>query len=240
MSGPDAEHILVVEDEQHLAIGIKYNLEAEGYCVSIAKDGPSALALIDEHPGGVDLVILDLMLPCMSGYAVCEALRSAGRQLPILILSARTLAEDRTRGFDVGADQYLMKPFDLGELISRVRNLLRLYNQRTGPSSGRTSRAATVQFGNARIDFETFEVTVAGQPLRMTHLEMKLLRYFVENEGRVIPRDELLERVWDLSPHVSTRAPDQFIRRLRKAFEPDPSHPRHFLTIRDVGYRFVK
>ena len=120
------EHILVVEDEQHLATGIQYNLVAEGYRVTAVADGPSALKLLEESPGDIDLVVLDLMLPGMSGYAVCEAIRAADRELPVLILSARTLSEDRTRGFDVGANQYMTKPFDLDEFISRIRNLLTL------------------------------------------------------------------------------------------------------------------
>ena len=233
-----SQHILVVEDEEHLATGIKYNLEAEGYHATTVGDGPSALKFIEENPD-VDLVILDLMLPGMSGYAVCEALRAAEKQMPILILSARTLSEDRTRGFDVGADQYLMKPFDLDEFLSRVRNLLTLCSQRAGLGSKRAAPARSFAFGDAKIDFETFQVTVRGEPVRMTQMEMKLLRYFVQNEGRVIPRQELLENVWGMPGYLNTRAPDQFIRRLRKAFEPEPARPRHFLTIRDAGYRFV-
>ena len=123
------KRILVVEDEEHLAIGIKYNLEEEGYSVVTLDEGPSALKYISDHPGEVDLVILDIMLPGMSGYAVCESLRESGESMPVLILSARTLTEDRTRGFDVGANQYLSKPFELDELLSRVKNLLTLYNQ---------------------------------------------------------------------------------------------------------------
>jgi two-component system OmpR family response regulator len=233
------KHVLVVEDEAHLATGIKYNLEAEGYRATTVGDGPSALKFIEENPSDVDLVILDLMLPGMSGYAVCEALRAAEKHVPVLILSARTLAEDRTRGFDVGADQYLMKPFDLDEFLSRVRNLLTRHSRQAGRGSKPRAPTPSFEFGDAKIDFGTFQVTVRGEPVRMTQMEMKLLRYFVENEGRVIPRRELLENVWDMPGYVSTRAPDQFIRRLRKAFEPDPARPRHFLTIRDVGYRFV-
>ena len=233
------QHILVVEDEQHLAAGIKYNLEAEGYRVTTVGDGPSALRLVEENPDDVDLVILDLMLPGMSGYAVCEALRADEKDMPVLILSSRTLAEDRTRGFDVGADQYLTKPFDLDEFLSRVRNLLTLRSRRAGRRSKRSTPIRSFEFGEAKVNFETFQVTVRGEPVRMTQMEMKLLRYFVQNEGRVIPRRELLENVWDMPGYLNTRAPDQFMRRLRKAFEPDPARPRHFLTIRDAGYRFV-
>jgi two-component system OmpR family response regulator len=233
------KHILVVEDEEHLAHGIKYNLEAEGYQATTIGEGPLALKFIEENPGAVDLVVLDLMLPGMSGYAVCESLRAGGHNMPVLILSARTLTEDRTRGFEVGADQYLMKPFDLDEFLSRVKNLLALYSRRSNQGGAAKVSRPQFEFGQAKIDFDSFEVSVAGHPARMTQLEMKLLQYFVENEGRVIPRHELLENVWDMPGRLNTRAPDQFIRRLRKLFEPDPARPRHFLTIRDAGYRFV-
>jgi two-component system OmpR family response regulator len=179
------------------------------------------------------------MLPGMSGYAVCEALRSADQIMPILILSARTLAEDRTRGFDVGADQYMMKPFDLDEFLSRVKGLLSLYDRRVHRVPLAAPALTLYAFGNVKINFEQLEVTVADRPVRMTQLELKLLRYFVENEGRIIPRRELLENVWDLPGNLNTRAPDQFIRRLRKVLEPDPARPRHFLTLRDAGYRFT-
>ncbi len=234
-----SKHILVVEDERHLAMGIKYNLEAEGYRVTTVGDGPSALKLIAEAPGGVDLVILDLMLPGMSGYAVCEALRAEENHMPVMILSARTLSEDRTRGFDVGADQYLTKPFDLDEFLSRVKSLLTLHGRRVGAGRGSTVPLRSFAFGEARVDFETFEVTVRSETVRITQLELKLLRYFIENEGRVIPRRELLKNVWGLPGYLNTRAPDQLIRRLRKIFETDPSQPKHFLTIRDAGYRFL-
>jgi len=231
-------HILLVEDEQHLATGIKYNLDAEGYRVTTMADGRKALRLIQDDPAKVDLVILDLMLPGMSGYAVCEQLRTIDKDLPVLILSARTLAEDRARGFDVGANQYLTKPFDLDEFLSRVKNLLLLHGREKRRSRS-TERVDRFEFGDARVDFDTFEVSVAGERVRMTQLELSLLRYFVENQGRVVPRGELLENVWGLPGNLNTRAVDQFIRRLRKAFEPDPANPRYFLTIRDAGYRFV-
>ena len=237
--GNSGKHILVIEDEKHLSIGIKYNLEAEGYQATIAGDGPSGLRFIEEHRQDVDLVVLDIMLPGMSGYAVCETLRSTDQMMPILILSARTLAEDRKRGFDVGADQYLTKPFDLDEFLSRVKSLLMLYARRVEGSGRPAPPPSTYSFGNVKIDFEALEVCVNGEVLRMTPLEMKLLQYFVEREGRIISRRELLENVWEVAGHINTRAPDQFILRLRKAIEPDPARPRHFLTLRDAGYRFV-
>jgi two-component system, OmpR family, alkaline phosphatase synthesis response regulator PhoP len=235
----DNEHILVVEDEEHLATGIKYNLVAEGYRVTTVGDGPAALQVLRDSPGSIDLVILDLMLPGMSGYAVCEALRAFDMDTPVLILTARTLTEDRTRGFDVGANQYLTKPFDLDEFISRVKNLLTFHSRGQKGHWKQAGKVVTFEFAEAKINFETFEAAVRDEPVRLTQLEMTLLRYFVENEGRVIPRRELLENVWGMPGTLNTRAPDQFIRRLRKTFEPDPAQPKHFLTIRDAGYRFV-
>jgi two-component system OmpR family response regulator len=232
------KHILVVEDEEHLAFGIKYNLEAEGYDVTTAGDGPAALKVIEENPDSVDLVILDLMLPGMSGYAVCDALRQKGNDVPILILSARTLVEDRVRGYDVGADQYLQKPFELEELLSMTRNLIARRARSAANKSGQPA-GPVYEFGRARINFDTFEVSVAGEPVRLTHTEMKLLRYFVENEGSVVSRSELLEHVWGMSHVPTTRTVDNFIVNLRKYFELDPANPKHFLSVRGAGYRFV-
>ena len=206
------QNILVVEDEEHLAVGIKFNLEAEGYTVRVVPDGATALDIVNEDESNIDLIILDLMLPGMSGYAVCESLRKAGHSIPILILSARTLPEDRSRGFDVGADQYLNKPFDLEELLSRAKNLLARY--RPGPTAIESKETThTYSFGDADVDFDTHEVRVDGKEVHMTPLELRLLEYFIHNEGRVIPRGELLEKVWGIPAHLKTRAPDQFIRR---------------------------
>jgi len=235
----EGAHILVVEDEEHLATGIRFNLDAEGYRVTIVGDGPGALATLEENPGQFDLIVLDLMLPGMSGYSVCEAIRAGDNDIPILILSARTLAEDRTRGFTVGADQYMTKPFDLDEFLSRVRGLLTMYALRAERRSVNEPAISILEFGEARVDFDLHEVTVAGESVHMTPLELRLLRHFAENEGRVIPRSELLEEVWDAPGNLKTRAPDQFIRRLRKLFEVEPAEPRFFLTVREMGYRFV-
>ena len=233
-------HILLVEDEEHLAVGIKFNLEAEGFAVTAVGNGPAALQVVDDEDKPVDLIVLDLMLPGMSGYEVCEQLRDAGKLMPVLMLSARTLSEDRTRGFDVGANQYLVKPFELEELISRIKNLLAQSNGR--PPVVRTNAPELVEyeFGKAHINFQTYEVTVDDKPVRLTQLQIKLLKYFIMNEGQVIPRNRLLEDVWEMPGHINTRAPDQVLRQLRKTFEPKPAKPIHFLTIRDAGYRFVR
>lgn len=233
-----AKHILVVEDEAHLAIGIKYNLEAEGYRVTAVGDGHAALKLLEEQQDDIDLIVLDLMLPGMSGYAVCESLREQGNMVPVLILSARTLAEDRIRGFEVGADQYLQKPFDLDELLSRARSLLDRFAKRAAQPP-RQEGMTHFEFGNIHIDFKTHEVAVGGESLRLTFMELKLMRYFVENEGIVLSRDDLLEHVWGISSSPTTRTVDNFVMRLRKYFESDPSNPRHFLSVRGAGYRFV-
>ncbi|MDG2223031.1 MAG: response regulator transcription factor [Rubripirellula sp.] len=235
-------HILLVEDEKHLGVGIKYNLEAENYRVTLVEDGPSALRLLKSNGDSIDLMVLDLMLPGMSGYAVCETIRDAGMMLPVLMLSARTLAEDRTRGFDVGANQYMSKPFELDELLSRIKNLLQQQRgQRSGDSTPKRARPSfsEVSFGDVQVNFETHQASVAGESVRMTPKELKLLKYFIEHEGRVISRNELLSEVWDLSGNLQTRAVDQFIARLRKIIEPDSTVPTHLLTIRDAGYRFV-
>jgi len=232
-----SQHILVVEDEEHLAIGIRFNLEAESYRVTLVDSGPAALKVIQDDD--IDLIVLDIMLPGMSGYEICESIRASGDDTPVLFLSARTLAEDRARGFEVGADQYMNKPFDLAELLARVKNLLQLHDRRQTSQQSQAETLATYSIGGAEIDFEAFEVKQDESIVRLTPLNMKLLRYFVTNEGRVIPRSELLEKVWGMPGHIQTRAPDQFIRRLRETFEKDPAKPRHFITLRDVGYRFI-
>ncbi len=243
------KHILIVEDETHLAIGIKYNLEAEGYLVTAVDDGPAALKFLDENPASVDLVVLDLMLPGMSGYDVCELLRQQGNNLPILMLSARTLTEDRIHGFNVGTDVYLQKPFDLEELLSVVRNLLSRRRPTPNipePASAQPSsvpaNGAVYRFANGRaeVNFDTYQVLVDGQAVRLTALEIKLLKYFIEHEGSVIPRAELLENVWGLSHSPTTRTVDNFIVNLRKYFETDPAQPKHFLSVRGSGLSFCQ
>jgi two-component system, OmpR family, alkaline phosphatase synthesis response regulator PhoP len=235
--------ILVVEDEEHLAIGIKFNLEAEGFTVVTVGDGQAALDALSAADPPIELVVLDLMLPGMSGYAVCEALRSAGNDVPVVMLTARTLVEDRIRGFDAGTDVYLQKPFDLDELISIVRNLLARRGRGLRPAVAETAAPMKGQihrFGAAEVNFDTWEARFKGQPVKLTNLEMKLLRYLVEHEGLVVSREELLTRVWGLTRAPATRTIDTFMLNLRKSFEEDPSKPVHFLSVRGTGYRFVR
>lgn len=231
--------ILIVEDEKHIGIGLKYNCEAEGHEATLVLDGPSALQLIDEQPERFDLVILDLMLPGMSGYTVLERIRKANAAVPVLVLTARTLSEDKIRGFDAGADQYMTKPFELPELLSRVRNLIA--RRVRAPRSAAPEQAAeeVVEFADSQVNFTRHEVTVRGEPRTLTSLEIKLLRCFIENEGAVLTRSELLDKVWGLDASPTTRTVDNFIVRLRQHFEVDPANPQHFLSVRGVGYRFV-
>lgn len=240
MNDVSPKHILVVEDEEHLAVGIKYNLEAEGFRVTTVGNGLAALKTIEDESSPVDLIVLDLMLPGMSGYEVCEQVRDAGRHMPVLMLSARTLSEDRTRGFDAGANQYLVKPFELEELISRIKNLLAQSGMQPKRTPNESDSLVEYDFGCANINFQTYEIRVNGKQVRLTQLQIKVLKYFIENEGTVIPRAKLLEDVWEMPGHMNTRAPDQILRQLRKTFEPNPAKPAHFLTIRDAGYRFVR
>ena len=231
-------HILVVEDEEHLAYGIKFNLEAEGYAVTAVGDGQEALGRLSGGPP-VDLVVLDLMLPGMSGYAVCEAIRSRGSDVPVVMLTARTLVEDRIRGFDAGTDVYLQKPFDLEELLSVVRNLLARRGRAERPAAAEAAPRPTCRFGGCEVNFDTWEASARGRPVRLTSLEMKLLKYLVEHEGSVVSREELLKNVWGMARAPATRTVDTFMFNLRKYFEADPSRPAHFLSVRGTGYRFV-
>ena len=233
-------HILVVEDEQHLAYGIKFNLEAEGYGVTVVGDGQTAVSLLESGSPSIDLVVLDIMLPGMSGYDVCAAIRSRGETLPVVMLSARTLVEDRVRGFDAGTDVYLQKPFDLEELMSVIRNLLASRGRADRGAPGpEPARGHVYRFGSAEVNFDTWEARSRGQPVRLTNLEMKLLKYLVEHEGLVVSREELLRNVWGMTRAPATRTVDTFMLSLRKSFEEDPAHPVHFLSVRGTGYRFV-
>jgi DNA-binding response OmpR family regulator len=236
--------ILIVEDEEALALGLKFNFEQEGYEVLLAGDGPTAMKLFQTAVPRIDLIILDLMLPGMSGYEICTAIRVTNKLVPIIVLSARTLVEDRMHAFDVGTDQYITKPFALPELLNRVKNLLERYRTiltdvvSTNPVND-VPKPDTFQFGDVRIEFQAFEVYVREKKYSLTTLEMQLLRYFIEHEGEVLSRHRILQEVWDQSADVTTRTIDNFVLRLRKILEPDPAQPRYILSVRGTGYRFL-
>lgn len=235
--------ILIVEDEEAIADGLRFNFEMEGYDAHVVGDGQSALQLLQSGDPPIDLVVLDLMLPGMSGYEVCAAIRDFNSTVPILILSARTLSEDKIRAFDSGSDQYMTKPFALPELLSRVRSLLerrkawRLADQ--GMVTTRQSGPPSYRFGNIQVNFGTFQVVVGDKVQNLTTLEMQLLRYFIENEGKVLPRTQILNEVWEQQAEVTTRTIDNFVLRLRKVLEPDPARPQYIVSVRGTGYRFV-
>lgn len=229
--------ILVVEDEEAIAQGLVFNFEQEGYDVAHHGDGPSALAEFDEHCGETDLVVLDLMLPGMSGYEICSAIRDRDAYVPIMVLSARTLSEDKAHAFDLGVDQYVTKPFALPELLSRVRRLLDRYSRHRRRQPVGT--AEEVDIGRAHVNFRTFEIRVNGRTHPLTTMETQLLRYFIANDGAVLSRSQILKDVWDQDAEVSTRTVDNFVMRLRKYLEEDPSQPRHLLSVRGTGYRFL-
>ena len=233
----DSPRILVVEDESHLAAGLKLNLELEGFSVDVAESARSA-AQYFARPHAYAAIILDIMLPDLDGFELCRRLRDSGNYTPVIMLTARSAPEDRVRGLEVGADDYLVKPFDVNELLARIQSLIR--RQRwvaaDGPQSPSTSEM--LQFGNVQVDFDAPKVTVDGKVCSLTRLELDLLRYFSERPDRVLSREELLENVWHLRNYPNTRTVDNFVLRLRKYFEPDPSSPVHFLSIRGSGYRF--
>ena len=230
---PERAPILLVEDEPHIAQGLIYNLQEEGYQVTHVESGEAALRHLDEQ--NCALVILDLMLPGIDGLEVCRRLRKRGNQVPILMLTARSEEQDRVAGLSEGADDYLAKPFNLKEFLLRVAGLLRRTNWQQ-----MLAQSNIVQFGGNRIDLSNHQAETTKGVLQLTNLEIKMLRQFFAKEGKLITRGELLKSVWGMAPDTETRTLDNFIVRLRKYFEQDPAKPRHFLTVRGRGYRFSK
>jgi DNA-binding response OmpR family regulator len=227
-------HILVVEDEEHLAVGIRFNFELEGYSVEVAGDGDSAVKRLTAPNEPVfDLVVLDVMLPGQDGFSVARAMREAGNFTPVLMLTARSLPEDVVQGLEAGADDYLPKPFDLPVLLARVKGLLR----RRDWARGDPGNLETATIGSAVVDFRAFEIRKGAQTIKLTLLEAMLLKLLAQNAGRVVSKAEILEKVWNVNPETETRAVDNFIVRLRRHLEPNPRFPKHLTTVRGAGYR---
>jgi DNA-binding response OmpR family regulator len=249
--------VLVVEDEAHLADGLRFNLQAEGHAVEVAADGETALDRLVEKKERFDAVVLDVMLPGKSGFDVATLLREKKNYVPILMLTARGRAEDVLQGFAAGADDYLPKPFELAILIARLESLLRrsVWMKDIGEAETGDGAAAEIahlarlgedqassdifSFGGKSIDFAELELRTLGNTIHLTVMEAELLRYLVRSEGRVVSRKAILEDVWGLHEDTDTRAIDNFVVRLRRYIEEDPSHPKHLQTVRGVGYRFV-
>jgi DNA-binding response OmpR family regulator len=257
-------NVLIVEDEGHLADGLRFNLEAEGYRVDVVCDGESALERLLTDPECYDAVVLDVMLPGKDGFEVASELRRAGQFVPVLMLTARGRPEDVLRGFESGADDYLPKPFELAILLARLRGLLRRRewlhldredsraagNRAAGPPGGsgssvepeetpRESEDGLFVFDGKTIDFGALELRVGRRTVRLTLMEAELLRHLIKHAGRVVSRKSILEEVWGLREDTDTRAIDNFIVRLRKYIEDEPSKPKHLLTVRGIGYRLI-
>jgi DNA-binding response OmpR family regulator len=239
--------VLIVEDEAHLAQGLQFNLEAEGHTVAVVGDGESALNLLLGHCASgeredFDAVVLDVMLPGKDGFTVAAELRAAKQFVPVLMLTARGRPEDVLKGFASGADDYLPKPFELPILLARLQGLLRRRDWMRQSSASNSNQAAeydAFSFEDRTIDFGKLELRVNGNTIQLTLMEAELLRHLIRNQGRVVSRKSILEEVWGLHEDTDTRAIDNFVVRLRRYIEDNPSTPRHLLTVRGVGYRFI-
>lgn len=237
--------VLVVEDEAHLAQGLRFNLEAEGYQAEVVGDGEAATDKLLAKKEKFDLIVLDIMLPGKDGFSVVSELRAARNYVPVLMLTARGRPEDVLKGFASGADDYLAKPFDLSILLARLQGLLRRSDwMRGGHSSEAQNDGHDVgdfqqfSFAGKTIDFGALELRSRGNIIHLTLMESELLRHLVRHDSKIVSRKDLLEQVWGLHEDTDTRAIDNFVVRLRRYIEDDPGNPRHLLTVRGVGYRF--
>ncbi len=228
--------ILIVEDEAHLAGGLRFNLEAEGHSVDIEGDGQAALDRLLANRAAYDAVVLDVMLPGRNGFEVVKQLRTAGHFVPVLMLTARSRPADVLQGFEAGADDYLPKPFELQILLARLHGLLR----RRQWLQQDQHEHEQLTFAGRTLDLEALELRVGDKAYQLTQMECDLLQYLVRNAGRPVSRKAILEEVWDLHEDTDTRAIDNFIVRLRRYLEVDPTKPKHLLTVRGVGYKFVE
>jgi DNA-binding response OmpR family regulator len=240
--------VLVVEDEAHLAQGLRFNLEAEGYAAEVVGDGESATDRLLNKKEDFDAIVLDIMLPGKDGFSVVSELRAARNYVPVLMLTARGRPEDVLKGFASGADDYLAKPFDLSILLARLQGLLRRSQwirgaepaepQRNGGQNG-DNDFGVFSFAGKTIDFGALELRSGSNTIHLTVMEAELLRHLVRNDGKIVSRKQILEDVWGLHEDTDTRAIDNFVVRLRRYIEDDPAHPRHLLTVRGVGYKFL-
>jgi DNA-binding response OmpR family regulator len=244
MTGSTNPLIVVVEDEEHLAQGLLFNLKAEGYRTRHESDGDAALAYLLDPKENIAAVVLDCMLPGTDGFTIVRALREAERYTPVLMLTARSRPEDVLEGIEAGADDYLAKPFNLNILLVRLKSLLRRtawQNAATPetPPPALAEQSDEYAFNHRTIRFDTLELVAPNRTTRLTLMEADLLRYFTEREGQIVSRKQILEEVWRVHEDTDTRAIDNFIVRLRRYIEDDPSDPQHLVTVRGIGYRFL-
>lgn len=227
--------ILVVEDEESLAAGLEYNLTEEGFRVTIARNGLEAIKIFKNNDNEFDLIILDIMLPFYDGFEVAREIRKTSLQIPILMLTARTATEDVVEGLEIGADDYITKPFELKELLLRVKRMLRRkrWYRPLDPEK------LIYRFGRNEINFEDLSCKAGDNKFRLTKREAMVLKYLIDHQGKIVSREELLEKVWGVSSAIETRTVDNFIARLRKYFEPNPSHPVFIKSVRSAGYMFL-
>ncbi|MEE8207178.1 MAG: response regulator transcription factor [Nitrospinaceae bacterium] len=230
----EGKKILLVEDEKHLAKGLSFNLKKEGYQVTVAEDGVAALDCLGEED--FDMMILDLMLPRMGGMEVVKKVRETNIRFPVLMLTAKTTDEDRTRGLESGADDYITKPFHLPELLLRVKGILRRKDWYEEP----VRNLEYFEFDNMWVDFKTGKAKGCDGEFYLTSKEVLVMNLLIANRGKVVTREELLEKVWGYSPDTETRTVDNFISRLRKYFEKKPQKPRYIVTVREKGYQFTE
>jgi DNA-binding response OmpR family regulator len=224
------ETILVVEDDPAIALGLEKNLRFEGFTVLVARDGAKGLDMaINKSP---DALILDVMLPKMSGFEICKALRKHDVKVPIIMLTARDQEIDKIMGLDIGADDYITKPFSVAEVMARLRACLRRRKMADGDSEG------TFEFDDVVLDFSGQTVSRKGKDIEISLKEFELLKYLVQNRGKALSRDQILNKVWGYDYYGTARTIDNFITRLRQKLEKNPDSPRHFVTIRGLGYKF--
>jgi DNA-binding response OmpR family regulator len=224
--------ILVVEDEPAMQLGLKDNLELEGYLIELASDGEVGLAKIKS--GAFDLILLDVMLPKISGFDVCKNARASGIKTPIILLTARGEEIDKVVGLELGADDYVTKPFSVRELLARVKAMLRRNQQTTDKQ-----HEGLISIGNLLIDFKSLQATVAGADVKLSHKEFEILNYLYDNKNKVISRYDLLENVWGYEEQITTRTVDNFIARIRQKVEANPSQPKVILTVHGSGYKMI-
>ena len=238
MSNTPLAHILLLEDEQHLSMLLEFNLQQEGYTVTLATTLAEARQLVTSS-AVFDLLLFDVMLPDGNAFELCQELRLEGVHTPLLFLTAKGSGEDIVTGLQLGGDDYMTKPFSLDELLARIAAMLRRKQWEDRPAPVTAEEITELTFAGNRINFVTHEVLARGKSVELTALELRLLKFFAEHANQVVTRKQILKEVWDVSPTIYTRTVDNFLVRLRRLFEKNPSAPQHFVTIRGVGYRFI-